>query len=427
MILLAGLLASIFLSQNGLAASLEDILKEKGVITEPEYKEATKTKPIDYTPGRGFTLMTPDELFKLQIGMQLTIRETYTDYFDHSKIDDNEFRLRNARFWMRGNVFSKDITYYFRTNFADAATPSKIVQLAWVNYRLLDEVQFSVGDMAVPFTRQFLMPPWEFEFTDYSDATNTFLAGYDTGAKIWGRIKDGLFTYDVGAYGGVGAGVLRSTDKAAYAGRITFNPLGDFPYSEADIAYTSKPLFSLGAGYFNDTLKATATPAIPSETVVLSGGGTYTIPGSSASTAFETNNYNLLWLAKNANLFLKSEEVAVNQWGVDAAFKWRGFFAQGEYFNARADGADTHTTVKAYGFYAQAGYFIIRHHLEVAARYSYVDPNSDVSNNEHQEIQGAISYYFYAHNLKLNAQYTNIDDKISGSGNQYTLQATLVF
>ena len=73
--------------------SLEEILKEKGVITEPEYQEATKNKPVDYTPGRGFTLMTPDELFKLQIGMQLSIRETYTDYFDSSKTDVNEFRL----------------------------------------------------------------------------------------------------------------------------------------------------------------------------------------------------------------------------------------------------------------------------------------------------------------------------------------------
>ena len=427
MILLAGLLAAVLFGQDAMATMLEDILKEKGIITDSEYEEATKSKPVDYTPGRGFTLMTPDELFKLQIGMQLTVRETYTDYFDSSKTNDNELRLRNSRFFMRGNVFSKDITYYFRTNFSDSATPSKIVQLAWINYKLLDEVQFTVGDQAVPFTRQFLMPPWEFQLTDLSDATNTFYAGYDTGAQVWGRIKNGLLVYNLGVFGGVGAGVLRSTNNAAYVGRLTFNPLGDFPYSEADIAYTKKPLFSVGVDYFYDKLKNTFTPAIPSEKVELAGGGTYTIPGQAASSAFETNNYNLLWLAKEANHFTITEEVAVYQWSVDSAFKWRGFFAQAEFFGGRAQGTVSDIVVSSYGYYGQAGYFIIPHHLEVAARYSYVEPNSDVGNDQHREIQGCISYYFYGHNLKLQAQYTNIDDKISGSGNQYILQANLVF
>jgi phosphate-selective porin OprO/OprP len=230
------------------------------------------------------------------------------------------------------------------------------------------------------------------------------------GAGIGGKINSGMLNYKFAAYGGTGQNIPRTTDKVAYVGRVTLNPFGDFPYSEADLDDSPKPLLSIGANYFFDTLKATY---------------------AAGTTTFETNNYNLKWLSSNASVFNRTEFVDINQYGIDAAFKWKGFFAQGEYFDGRAVGVDTDKTLKAYGFYAQAGYFIIPKHLEVAVRYSYVDPNREKNNNVRTQIQGAISYYFYKHNLKLQGDFTNTDDKTVGSGgtsgNQYRLQAQLVF
>ena len=67
--------AGIILS-NGttFAKTLEDVLKEKGVITEADYKEVTKSKPFDYKLGKGFTFTSPDEKFKLTIGGRLQYR-----------------------------------------------------------------------------------------------------------------------------------------------------------------------------------------------------------------------------------------------------------------------------------------------------------------------------------------------------------------
>jgi phosphate-selective porin OprO/OprP len=403
------LVGIMLLAQSAIAKSLEDILKEKGAISEEEYKEAMKNKPVDYKPDQGFTFTTLDQLFQLRIRGQLDVRYTYTDYRDPGQTDSSEFRIRNAKIWLLGYAFSKDLTYNLRGNFAGTDS-SKYLENAFLNYRFVDEAQIQFGQAKVQFGRQWITLTADLEFVDVSDATDTFRPGYDTGAMLWGKINSGMLNYNLATYGGVGQNTLRATNKAAYLARVTFNPLGDFPYSEADVSYSPKPLFSIGADYFFDTWKATY---------------------ASGTTTFESNNYNLKWLTSNASVFNATEFVNISEYSIDAAFKWRGFFAQGEYFSAHADGTDTHKTLKAMGFYAQAGYFIIPRHLEVAARYSYVDPNRDKSHNLRTQIQGAISYYFYKHNLKVQADFTNIDDQVVGtagtSGNVYRLQAQVFF
>lgn len=67
-IIAAGLLAALAVTGNADAKSLEDILKEKGVITEADYKEVSKSAPISYKMGDGFTFRSSDEKFSLSMG-----------------------------------------------------------------------------------------------------------------------------------------------------------------------------------------------------------------------------------------------------------------------------------------------------------------------------------------------------------------------
>ncbi len=115
--------------------------------------------------------------------------------------------------------------------------------------------------------------------------------------------------------------------------------------------------------------------------------------------------------------FGTSEKLDITTLGFDGAFKWRGFSAQGEYFVGQADGQSSHNTLRAQGFYAQAGYFIIPQHLEVAARYAYLDPNRDVARDHWVESTGAVSWYINKHNLKLQADYTDIHKQAALSFN----------
>jgi len=91
---------------------------------------------------------------------------------------------------------------------------------------------------------------------------------------------------------------------------------------------------------------------------------------------------------------------------------------------------DSKKQVIGQGYYAQAGYLIIPKHLEIAARYSYVDPNRDRSKDLQIEIQGAISYYFFKHGLKLQTDFTQIHkEATTKETNDYQLrvQAQVIF
>ena len=70
------------LVQSAGAKTLEDVLKEKGVISEADYKEVTKSRPVDYKLGNGFTFTSPDQKFQGAFGSCLQFRYTLMDLDD---------------------------------------------------------------------------------------------------------------------------------------------------------------------------------------------------------------------------------------------------------------------------------------------------------------------------------------------------------
>jgi len=401
-IITAGLLAALAVVGNADAKSLEDILKEKGVITEADYKEVSKVKPIKYKLGSGFTFTSEDEKFSLNVGSRIQARYTFTDKDEAN--DVSEWKVRRAKFWLKGHAYSKDLTYKVQVNFVDSGS-SKMLEDAFLSYKFIKEAQLLVGQDKVPFARQELTSSGAQQFVDRSNATDTFKPGRDMGAMFHGKAIDGMLEYAAGWYGGGGQSQTRNSNNNAVAVRIAVNPLGEMKYSEADLEYSKKPLVSVGANWYRN-----------------------------AFVKGETNNASFYgkWLNKGAK-FATNEQIDVNTAGADLAFKWMGFSAQGEYFWAQGDGDSlANTKQRAHGFYAQAGYFIIPKHLEAAVRYSYVDPDRSVTNNIQTETQGAISYYFNNHNLKLQADVTNIHAQRALPNNstddmQYRLQAQIIF
>ena len=61
--------------------------------------------------------------------------------------------------------------------------------------------------------------------------------------------------YNLGVFGGLGQTVTRATNDNLFGARVTVNPLGDVAYSESDLEGSKKPLASIGANYFRNTLK----------------------------------------------------------------------------------------------------------------------------------------------------------------------------
>jgi phosphate-selective porin len=191
-------------------------------------------------------------------------------------------------------------------------------------------------------------------------------------------------------------------------------------YSEADLEGSEKPLLSIGANYFMNTLNKTTT------------GTTATLDNINSNYAASAG-----WLGKGftSGKFAANDKIDINSYGADLAFKWMGLSLQAEYLLGEAESERTaaHSLLRAQGFYAQAGYMVIPKTMEVAIRYSYFDPNRSVSNDLITEQIGAVSYYFNKHNLKLQGDVANIHTQTSANPTkptddmQYRVQVQMIF
>jgi phosphate-selective porin OprO/OprP len=386
------------------ARSLEDVLKEKGVITEDDYKEVVKSSPVKYKLGEGFNFTSADQKFSGSIGASYQVRYTLMDLDDVNNTaakqaqDSSKFELRRIKLLFNGYAYSPDLTYKLSINFANIAggTTSNggLLEETWVNYRLLDEVQFRFGQDKVQFARQFITPSTAQQFVDQSSVTAAFAPGYDTGLAILGKIAGGLINYSIAGLGGVGQNTYRATTDNAFAARITADPFGYVKYSEADLDNSVKPLWSVGSSFYRNSVNQPSANTLESNNLgFLKSTGWYGI-GSPLMTA--------------AQKFSTTEAIDFNTFGVDTVFKWQGLSITGEYFKGFAEGQTTTHSLVAEGFYGQVGYFILPKKVELAYRYSYLDPNQSATKDHWTENAAAVSWYINNHNLKLQADYTNV-------------------
>lgn len=425
--ILFGLTAILSQYGNASAKTLEDVLKEKGVITEADYKEIVKKSPMKYKLGEGFNFTSSDGKFSSSIGASFQVRYTLLDLDGVNNTsakqaqDYTKAELKRIKLLFNGYAYSPDLTYKLSVNFANIAAGTTnnggLLEETWMNYRLFDELQFRFGQDKVPFARQFITPSTALQFVDQSPVTAAFIPGYDTGITILGKIAGGVINYSIGGLGGVGQNTYRSTTDNAFATRIAVNPFGQMKYSEADLDNSVKPLFSVGSSFYRNTLNAAETNNIG----FTKKTGWYSIGSAITPTAQKIS---------------AAEPIDFNTYGVDSAFKWQGFSAVGEYFKGIAKGQTTGHKLTADGFYAQAGYFVIPKKVELAYRYSQLDPNKGVSNDHSIENSAAVSWYINKHNLKLQADYTDIHKQAAISFNkgpkatddqQIRFQAQMIF
>jgi phosphate-selective porin OprO/OprP len=317
---------------------------------------------------------------------------------------------------MGGYAFTQDLTYRVQVDLAKSGT-AQMLDDAWINYRFTDAAQIQTGQFKMPFSREELTSDGALQFVDRASAVDVFKPSYDIGAMLQGKTAGGKFAYNAGLFNGTGQSYPHTTNSGAWAARVVFNPFGEMRYSEADLENTPSPLLSLGANYFANTLKR-------------NGNATFLDTTTTTPPYAGTGGW-LGQAAANTAIFDNTERVDVGTYGFDAAFKWRGFSAQGEYFGGKAEG-QTRGTVHSRGYYGQAGYFLLPKKLEVAARYSSVDPNREKTQDLQVQVTGAVSYYFEGHNLKLQGDYTNIHTQLAAgkqptNDKQVRVQAQLAF
>ena len=402
----AVLLATAFIGQTVSAKTLEDVLKEKGVITEADYKEVTKVKPIDYKLGKGFTFTSADEKFQLSLGGRMQFRYTFTDYdsdWSPSKGDASQWNAQRIRLVLGGYAYTKDLTYKMEIDprqLAQSSSDSTRGGLldAYLNYKFMDEVQLLAGQTKVKYGYSMIQSDAQLMFVDRAPLIAKMTPSYEIGAFVYGQLFKGLMDYAVSTTNGDGQTNAASTNRNAVAARVQFSPLGKMANDEPDLAISKKPLLTVGANYFYTALGAGENSS--------TYGTTFNPPATPAGVKNELQNY-----------------------GVDGHFKWMGLALQGEGLFTQSNPNANRKTVNTVGYYGQAGYMITPK-IGVAFRYSVFDPNRDVSNDLQTEQIGCVSYYFDKHNLKLQADVANLHTQAAGGpydDMQYRVQAQIIF
>jgi len=347
----------------------------------------------EYTPddekyAMGFK--SKDDKYSLNLGARMQFRYTFKDNdpdYDgehhESVVDTNNLDIRRARVYFGGNIYSKLVHYYVEF---DGDSFNVGVRDFYVYWDPINELNAKMGYFKVPFNRQRMASSAKLLLQDRSIASEAFDQDRDYGIDIYGKPFEGHMEYHASVFQGAGEKANENIDnELMYVLSLRYNPFGKYDYyDETDVKYT-------------DTLKATI----------------------GASAVFN---------AKDRDEKLENTDSIAGVF--DIGVKYKGISWNNEYFVRTEDPESDGDTINSDGFYTQLGYFVLPKKLEVAARYSQLDPNSDVSNDFQEEYTIGVNYYFRAHRSKIQSDighYVNDGGLDGKDDNRIRLQYQIIF
>lgn len=276
------------------------------------------------------------------------------------EIEDNGFFIRRGRVKFSGNMITKALEYEveFDVGTPDPGDPQFDLKDLYLDYRIADFLRIKAGQYKVPFGSQELTSSKKQQFVERSLASEEFVPGRDIGLMLWGPDEGGLYEYYLGVFNGNGDNNLNIDKNLMFAGRFVWTPLGTYKENESDLVGSKENRLTMAVDAF----------------------------------------YNQENVADDDKAEDLRDLVSLS---ASAGYKYSGFSLKGEYFN-RIDA--TKGNVASQGYYAQAGYFLVPHHLELAVQASGVfKSGADASE---QAYSGVLNYFIRGQNAKIQLGYT---------------------
>lgn len=200
------------------ASELLDVLRKKGVISQKEYdelkaaeskraaqvKEALEKRAegnfkIRYKPGGGFRITSKDKQHQLRFGVQL-FNQVYIPIDD--EVDKHSaFRLRRARFTMRGHIF-KHWTYKFELNGVEKRVLDQDAYFGWEQHK---QFKLRVGQHKTRFGGEQTWSRSKLFFLERSIINDNMTEGVSRGVYAYGSLHP-MFGYELSLTKGNGVG-----------------------------------------------------------------------------------------------------------------------------------------------------------------------------------------------------------------------------
>lgn len=359
------------------------------VITKVEEK-----KPVTSISWKDGKTTIEGEKAALIISNRVQARYTYDQPDDPNDTSptgsEGAFRIRRAKTKFEGWIYNRSLTYNVQLNWADTTNSLEDAEINYDITKGLKAVMIKGGQFKVPFRRQELTSSGRQQFVDLTIMSEQFARGRDIGVQLWGQTPHGALEWRAGIFNGGGRNkTANDNDKYQFDTRITWNIMGDVGYSECDFETTDKPMMAV-------------------------------------AVAYEANN------SQGATTGDDSDRESFDS---DLSFKYKGLSIFSEYFR-RVSEPEVAVDFDTEGYVAQVGYFIYKRTVELALRWSYIDPsdqttdtNGDPVANDHFTERGfAANWFMNKHNLKLQSDYRLIkNESIDRTTIEARLQMQFIF
>lgn len=362
--------------------------------------------PGQYEPVNGYYLpdkekatigfRTKDGNYSFNLGFRFQSRFTYRDNSeDHGETDKTDIDVRRARLCFGGNVYSKDINYYVEIDGDSFEVNTRDYYVWWSP---LDEFNVKTGYFKVPANRQWNSSGFKLLLQDRSIAGDAFKQDRDYGLDVFGRPFDGHAEYHAAIFRGAGQNPAKTLGKDE---NIDNELLGVLTARYYPLGWYDS--YNIVSGWDETSLKREE--------------GFKAIIGASV-----VNN------AKIGDIKLADTDSIIGS--VDIGVRYKRFTWDSEYYLREIDPEGGGDSTTSDGFYTQAGYFVLPQKLELAARYSALDPNNDLPDDFQKEYTVGINYYFRGHRSKIQADMSHFVTDTTDTDkdeNRCRLQYQLIF
>ena len=377
-----------------------DETREKMGLSLPS---ANKYTPVDgyYFPDKekaSIGFKTSDEKYSLYVGFRMQTRFTYRDNDeDLGETDKTDIDVRRARLCFGGNIYSKDVNYYVEL---DGDSFEVNLRDYYVYWTPSTDLMAKIGYFKVPANRQWISSGFKLLFQDRSIASDAFKQDRDYGLDIFGLPFDKHLEYHAAVFRGVGQNPAKAIGKdenidneLLYVLTARYYPFGDYKsysivggWDETDEKYEEKFNAVIGASVVYNAKERDTKPV-----------DTDTIIGN-----------------------------------IELGMRYKGFTWDSEYYVRSKDpeSDDGGDTVNSHGFYTQAGYFVLPKKLELATRYSLLDPNKDLPEDFQREYALGINYYFRGHRSKVQTDFGHFvtdGEERERNENRFKIQYQIIF
>lgn len=343
-----------------------------------------------------------DARFRMQIGSWGQFRHGLFES-DGPNPDQNDFDIERLRLVFRGHAYNSNFKYFFQLD-ADSDARETVDMLDYyVTYDFGNDLfcwdkgklALRLGKWKIGFNRAREESGTRMQFSDRSVASVLFDFNRSLGIALLGQV--GAFDWEVGVNNGINTGGFRTSRAGeldrnfGVASRVNWLVTGDWGKDgHPDLDWRDLPAVRLGTGfaYTRHNAEGTREFALPR---VVDSGALITDVLPPAVTAY--------------NMYMHS---------VDLNVKYHGFSFIYEYYFRHFSGFSGAAVADLYdhGYWAEAGYFLVPHRLQVIARQSRAVGNSGTlgaSTQSADEFAGGVVYYVRDHNLKLTFDATRLN------------------